>query len=845
MTTLLQWPGKSSKEGEGLYHPAVWHMLDVGACAEVLITRHPALSSLPEALQRALLVLVTLHDLGKISEAFRAMLVEGQRQAYRHWRLSDHLLRSMDGEIGRRLGGSRIVRPILYAAVAGHHGGPPDRDRSNERPMDRAIGVEARQTGPEVLDLACAAWPGGSLDGLTSSDAQHLSWLLSGLTTVADWLGSNTAWFPFRPDIEDPVAYLAEARRSARTALSESGLEGSAAAADIAPGAVIGWHALRPMQRAVADVMLPDGPTLALVEDATGSGKTEAALVLAHRMMTAGKASGLFFALPTMATSNAMFDRLSRDVAKLFATPPSLALAHGRSRFHAGFRALLGATDPEPDAPSCAEWLADDRRRSLLADVGVGTIDQALMAVLPTRFSTVRQWGLSKRILIVDEAHAYDPYMQRELGTLLHLHAMLGGSAILMTATLPQDMRERYVAAFREGLGASQPTALASDYPSLAVVGGEGVGRTASVEPAAGTIRSVDVRRLASEIEAIAYLSDAVVAGAACVWVRNAVDDAIAAVAALRDAGVEADLLHARYALVDRLRIEEAMQKRFGRDGDAEARRGRVLVSTQVVEASLDLDFDVMISDLAPIGSMIQRAGRLWRHMDLRPGTERPVQGPELAVLSPNPLDVACARWIHATLDRGAWVYPQDVLWRSAQALFGAGRIDAPGGLRDLIESVHGPDAPVVPQALLDAEMETEGRTAAERARAQHTVIDPHAGYLQSATARVFDETVFPTRLGQPQMTLVLARRTGDRLAPWADDTEPERAWSMSEVSLSKARYDRLPEPPDQDASDVASMVAAWPEWKRATHRLAVVGADGNIAEGLRYDPSHGLIVTP
>jgi len=845
MNRVYQWPGKSSKDVDGLYHPAVWHMLDVGACAEILLVRHAVLKSLPGARQRALLVLITLHDLGKISNSFRAMLVDGQKQTYRHWRLSDHFLRSMDSEIDQRLGGSRIVRCILYAAVAGHHGGPPDRDRNNERPMDRAIGAEARQAAPEILDIACRAWPGGSLDGLDSSEAYRLSWLLAGLTSIADWLGSNMDWFPFRPDFTDAAAYLAEARRSAQIALSESGLAGSAVSTDKTPDTVVGWHALRPMQQAVADEILPDGPTLALIEDATGSGKTEAALVLAHRMMTAGKASGLFFALPTMATSNAMFDRLARHVVRLFATPPSLALAHGRSRFHPGFRTLLGVTNPEPDSPSCAEWLADDRRRSLLADVGVGTIDQALMAVLPTRFSTVRQWGLSRRILIVDEAHAYDPYMQRELGTLLHLHAMLGGSAILMTATLPRNMRDRYIAAFREGLGEYRPATLTSDYPSLSMVGGAGTDRTRRVDPSAGTIRSIRVCRLASEREAIGYLCDAAGAGAACVWVRNAVDDAIAAVEALSEAGVEADLLHARFALVDRLRIEDTMQKRFGREGSAKVRHGRILVATQVVEASLDLDFDVMISDLAPIGSVIQRAGRLWRHMDLRPETARPVPGPELAVLSPDPSDVTHARWTHATLDRGAWVYPQDVLWRSAHALFRTGRIDAPDGLRKLIESVHGSDAPAVPDALLDVEMETEGRTAAERARAEHTVIDPRAGYLQSATARVFDETVFPTRLGQLQITLVLARKTDDGLAPWACDSEPALAWSLSEVGLSKVRYDRLPEPPDQGASDVAPMVAAWPEWKRATHRIAVVGEDGNIAEGLRYEPSRGLLITP
>ncbi len=174
---------------------------------------------------------------------------------------------------------------------------------------------------------------------------------------------------------------------------------------------------------------------MAVIKDATGAGKTEAALILTQRMIARGKADGLFFALPIMATANAMYGRVAQVVPKLFATPPSVALAHSRSTLNEAFEAAIAQPVSRSDSLTCSQWLADDRRLSLLAQVGVGTLDQALMGMLPIRFNSLRLWGLTRKVLIVDEAHSYDPYTEGELARLLRFHAMLGGSAIVMTAT--------------------------------------------------------------------------------------------------------------------------------------------------------------------------------------------------------------------------------------------------------------------------------------------------------------------------------------------------------------------------------------------------------------------------
>ena len=254
-------------------------------------------------------------------------------------------------------------------------------------------------------------FPGASLDAVTESAARRLAWVLSGLTVQADWIGSNPEWFGPQ-DAGTPIAsYWKQALARAETAIVAAGLHCARPSPEGAVRVLPATTGLRPMQAAVGEIDLPDGPVLALIEDATGAGKTEAALILAARMMEAGKGDGFFFALPTMATSNAMLARLEGIVPRLFDGRPALALTHGRAGMNERFRQIQGRDGSDPSGgPSCGSWLADDRRRILLADAGVGTIDQALMAVLPTRFNTLRLRALSGHILIVDEAHEFDPY---------------------------------------------------------------------------------------------------------------------------------------------------------------------------------------------------------------------------------------------------------------------------------------------------------------------------------------------------------------------------------------------------------------------------------------------------
>lgn len=836
LDSLFDWPGKSSAEGEK--HPAILHMLDVAACAERLIREHTAFRRLQDTQRRALVILVALHDVGKLSESFRALIDDGTKGPP-HWQLSDFLLCEVLDKVLVRLGADEWVRTELYATVAGHHGGPPSRaggSRTERRKRQRAVG-SGEQAAMDWTSRLLGLFPGASLDGMTAEDAKALSWTLNGLTVAADWVGSNTAWFPFEPDLRDIERALAQSRRRADFAVRAAGLD-PPRPAQADGGAVIGLSALRPMQEAASAAQLEDGPQLAVLEDSTGTGKTEAALVLAHRMIAKGKARGVFFALPTMATSDAMFERMQGIAPRLFEDPPSVVLTHSRARLYEAVRTVRGAErDDTPEADG-TDWLMDNRRRSLLATVGVGTVDQALLGILPTRFSTLRLFGLADKVLIVDEAHSYDPYMQEELEALLTMQARLGGSAILMTATLPLTIRQAYVEAYQMGLPAPAKAPSAEYYPGLHLVGRKVT--SCAVEALAESVRTVAVAPLPSADEAMDVLTKAVAEGAACVWVRNAVDDAIDAVETLKQQDVDADLLHARFALVDRLNHERTLLDRFGRDG--KGREGQVLVATQVVEASLDVDFDTMVSDLAPIGSLIQRAGRLWRHMDKRPETDRPMPGPTLHVLSPDPDDVKGDDWLHQVLGRGAWVYRLDHQWLTARVLFDAEEIVAPRKLRALIEAVHGEKAPRVPELLLDAQIRADGEASAGRGLAGTNVVDGAAGYLTGTRGEPGNDALFPTRLGEPQLTMALARRDGSRLVPWADGEDPTVAWALSEVSASRKRFGHLL--PDQDTAEIRAVKESWPGWRREACPVCPVEDEGGaIGQALLYDEVRGLRV--
>lgn len=846
MKTALQFWGKARSHFETgpRWHPLAWHSLDVAAVLERLLACAFA-EAAPAAMHRPLVVLAALHDVGKFTRPFQALapehwpaalgLATGRVSSARHDTLGWRIL--IDGRLEADLATllpdweTPALLPLLRA-VTGHHGRPPMEDGDSSRPLPREIFCPVCQQAVREWIQIVAQLLGPVTDPPPPEmEAARISWRAAGLVNLADWIGSATPPFDYAEPDDDIAGYWTVARERARRAVAASGLE-SAAISPFAGFATV-FPNIRPpspMQEWAAGVELPRGPTLALIEDATGSGKTEAALTLSHRIMADGRAGGLFFALPTMATADAMFARLGNSYRRMFAVgaEPSLVLAHGHAALHAGFKDSIlrdsgdsGQVEEDDDAhegrdaagPACAAWIADDRRKAFLAQIGVGTIDQALLGVLPSRYAALRLLGLSRRVLIVDEAHAYDPYMRAELHTLLRFQAILGGSAVVLSATLPQAMRRELADAFRDGAGS---VLVSQAYPLATIIGTDG----ASEHPICArreTKRRVPVRRLADAAQAIGEIKRAAAAGACVAWIRNTVDDALEAAEMLRAEGCEVTLFHARFAMNDRAVIERDVLARFG--PAPTGKRSGIVVATQVIEQSLDLDFDILVSDLAPIELLIQRAGRLWRHER----GSRPLVGPELLVVSPDPVDEPASDWLAEMPGTQAIYRDPALLWRSAQLLFAAGAIDTPSGMRTLIEPVYAAGA-MVPAALVKASDAARGKGIAEGRLGDYVVLSPSTGYCRMGA--VWDEDVrTPTRLTEDMVTVRLARLRNGVVVPWAHDAEPARAWALSEVSVRRNRLG-TPALDSAFASLVDEVRARWPKYERQTSVLVLVEGD-------------------
>ncbi len=634
--------------------------------------------------------------------------------------------------------------------------------------------LQASQAFIRAIDglfVSPRAFPSGDpLEAITA--AERASWWLAGLAVLADWLGSNSEWFPYCTESMPLHAYWARAQAAAETAVARfGGLPVPPAQETPFSGLFPGW-APTPLQAYVERTRVALEPQLLVIEDLTGAGKTEAALLAAHRWMAAGIAHGLFWALPTMATANALYGRIRHCYTQLFAETPSLILTHGN-------RALVELQDasgePESATARASAWLADSNRRALLSPVGVGTVDQALLAALHARHGALRLLGLLGKVLVVDEVHAYDAYMTRVLATLLELHARAGGSVVLMSATMPTAQRKELVGAWRRGRGAAPLSLTANSYPLATRVGTSGVEEM----PLATRPELVRTVKVVCEPERDAVmghlLATAREGGCAC-WVRNTVRDALEAYDALKPVlGARVQLFHARFTLGDRLAVEQDVLLRFGKESTQGLRRGQVLVATQVVEQSLDLDFDLMATDLAPIDLVVQRAGRLHRH---RRG-DRGV--PTLVLHGPLPRSDADTHWLDGNSGTSR-VYPDwGRLWLTS-SLLSSGELRMPADARRLMESVYGAQVlEAVPPALAAVSRRVEGEAKTSAALGALNALPLSGSYRVGETDYWRDEMT-PTRLGEPTRVLVLARWDGTTLAPMTD--HPRHPWANSAVSV-------------------------------------------------------------
>ncbi len=888
--------GKAGRGAQAAaFHLLPYHGLDVAAVGHLLLQRHHRLrrlladhTGLDEATLTAWFVwFLSLHDLGKFSYRFQAQRADlcahlGQaatnaRYTHRHdsigWLLwSEEIgVPAVTAVIGRPL--DRSLRNALDSwarTTLGHHGQPP-KELTAERVLveehftddDRAA---ARHFADQCADLLLAdAAPLPDDSRRLAKTLSPLTWWFAGIAVVCDWLGSGRPPNRYHSHpMPLPRYWHDHALPYAEEVLEQSGVLPLPSTPHPLEALFPYLHPPTPLQRHAADLPLPDSPRLYLLEDVTGAGKTEAALMLAHRLIAAGRADGLYFGLPTMATSNAIFRRVLHLAPHLFDGEPALILAHSASRLEGRDPLPLAAHDEADyaaDEPGATRergaWLRDSRKKALLADLGVGTIDQALLAVLHSRHHALRLLGLARKVLIVDEVHAYDSYMQQLLAELMTFQAAIGANVILLSATLPRAMRQTLAEAFARGLRAPPPALACDTYPLFTEVGQHGTHEEplATRPQVARTLRIEPVHNLQTLLDQLLETSRQ---GRCGCWIRNTVAEAIEGWRALQAKGIPAeqlDLFHARFTLHDRLDREQRITARFGPDSGRAQRAGQILVSTQVVEQSLDLDFDLLVTDLAPIDLIIQRAGRLRRHLRDAEGNRADSEGrgPVLLYLhTPVALDDPPASWMTDFSPGSARVYiHHGHLWLTARLLCERRAFTMPEDARLLIEGVYGREAEEsIPAGLQRAAATATGNAMAQRAVAHGNSVRLEAGYA-ATTLNFWDDAQTPTRLGDPTTTVRLARWDGTHITPWHD--LEQFPWELSQVGVRESLIKEVPEPDDAALrvaiADYTATVFDQGRWSRLVvlRQMADGRWSGEAVNGkgeqvrVWYDPVVGL----
>jgi CRISPR-associated endonuclease/helicase Cas3 len=854
---------KSMDGGEHDYHLLPYHCLDVAAVGRCLLAEDKAITKdlaelldvTPKQIQSLVVFFLALHDLGKFASAFQQLYspendglinIESCYQYngkdYRHDRMGLYFWQQLEKDLvsqlykidefnkrDRQQNNTFKSLMVLMDCMLGHHGQPVNKND----PQSIALYTEKQNITAakaflvdlvNVIDfdfpiekLACKTW---------RKNLELVSWQIAGIAVLADWIGSDKAFFNYQSKPMSLTIYWELIQNVALQALSSTDLNKTLTVKTFESIKSHFGYTPTPLQHWAETIDINSSPQLFILEDVTGSGKTEAALALTHRLMAAGAAEGFYFGLPTMATSNAMFSRISKHYLQMLSSKgnnqPSIVLAHGAREMNDVFRDSVFTSNGEEHnyhkndntvTAQCNQWLADSRKKALLAPVGVGTIDQALLAVLPRRHQSLRLIGLNRKVLIFDEVHAADEYMFELLESLLALHLHQGGSAILLTATLSLKQRQRLTNIWLKEAGIAPVKLIEQSFPLATRV------KLDAVEPIleqaldsrADVSRTVKVQQIIGVDECIRTIIDAVSKNQCVVWVRNSVDDALAAYLLLQQRLIDSEqclLFHSRFVLSDRKAIENRVLDIFGKDSSGNNRAGKVLIATQVFQESLDADADLMISDICPIDDLIQRAGRLHRHTrnskgEYQAGVVECREAPVLYLHAPAYTDTPKGDWLSNDFRNTQYVYRfAGRLWLGLRKLRELGAIRMPSEARQLIEAVYS-DASLeqIPQSLLHQENELFAEERIKAHKAKSNLLQwRHNGYCdKSAKGWHEDITDINTRYSDIETVevLLLKRTEAGPLIPWVK--HDKFAIQLSTVKLSKNKYaEKLMPIPDE-----------------------------------------------
>ncbi len=633
------------------------HCRIVGEVAKALVRRYPPLvqALFPKGAELA----AACHDVGKISPTF----YEKIRQACTK-NAPPGLDKSVDPASetiwGGHAGVSQATAQFLEAPryvpeiLGMHHGFSPQLGgkTAEAEPFGGFLWQQERIKLIEYLKNALQTdWPN------IQDDARAR--VVAGLTTVADWIGSGRHF-------EDPSVvwdtHLIE------KAVTESGFVAPTYQANLSFESIFGFkpHAAqeRLMQAAAS-------PGLYVLEAPMGMGKTEAALYVAYTMLQRGQASGVYFALPTQLTSNKIYERFNAFLERIIepnCPHKEALLLHGN--------AWLIETEMGEEGRPGGSWFSQSKR-GLLAPFAVGTIDQALMAAMHVKHGFVRALGLAGKVVILDEVHTYDAYTGTLLDALVGLLRRLECTVIVLSATLNSGRR-----------GALIGQAVTDNaYPLITRVDNENSVCEIAVDPPQNV--EVQIQLVNDTKRAIEEAFQRACSGQFVLWLENTVSEAqeryLDFAARAGDANIPCGLLHSRFTVADRSKKENEWVHAFGKQGWVNRLSGgRILVGTQVLEQSLDIDADFLITRFAPTDMLMQRLGRLWRHAD----TPRAVGAVRQAWLLAPDVEQATEN-PKKSFGATAAVYAPYVLCRSLMAWQQRKHVMLPGDIRKLVEATY------------------------------------------------------------------------------------------------------------------------------------------------------------
>jgi CRISPR-associated endonuclease/helicase Cas3 len=716
------------------YHPVICHLADTAAVAREIVRNYLSQSAIErleiglglrgEALIKFCGFMAGSHDLGKVSPAFQFQVSEVGKvlvgeNIYNVW--SELKPEFKKGKVPHgtvtaktlpdfliELGIKKSLSKKLAKIVGGHHGFFPSNKEIQDL-NDLLAGTKEesiwqwRRFSHEIFVQLRDFVELTELD-LPAQCDNAAAMLIAGLTTVSDWIASNPdekTGFPYAND--QPFAeYAIDLRTKAERALTEIGWT------KIAPGNPLNFGELfpqnpipRPLQEAAIELsehLKP--PCLVLVEASMGEGKTEAALYLADRLQYQAGTGGFYIGLPTQATSKAMWERVQSFLGQRYPEDLiNLTLSHSAAVLDSKYQATVCRLDQVYDAEGrvvASEWHTA-RKRTMLSPYGVGTIDQALMGAVRSRHQFVRLFGLAGRTVILDEIHAYDLYTGTLLERFLEWLALLGSPAIALSATLPADTRAKLVNAYATGCGMNKPELPLAKYPRITALSDKGV-IVKSFKASPHVTRSLNLNWVEEQswrAELVLQLTE----GGCVAIICSTVTRAQAVFESLKEHFPETELglFHGRFLFKDRERIEGECLEKFGKNSKDRPPR-HVLVATQVIEQSLDVDFDLMISDIAPIDLLLQRSGRLHRHTERNKNRPHRLKQPNLWIIKPE-LD----KHQKINFDAAEYIYDRHVLLRTWLTLRDLNTLQLPDQMDELIESVYDLDQSI-PNSLTEIE---------------------------------------------------------------------------------------------------------------------------------------------